>query len=79
MKALPLLLACISLAGCDVKKALTVEGAESGEGTSESAKPGSATNAKTTPKTATPKPTPKQGDWMFDKKHRTLLDPPSHK
>ena len=64
MKALPLLLAALFLAGCDMNKITSVE------------EP--ATPVPTPKPVATPKPTPKQGEWMY-KNYKNPLDPPARK
>ena len=58
MKALPLLLAVIFLAGCDMKKLSQVL-----DPSPPTPEPTPAPVAKTTPK-----PTPKPGEWMFTEK-----------
>ena len=66
MKALLLLLAAIFVAGCDMDKALSLQG-----------KPTPTPVPRATP---TPTPKPKAGDWMGLKQYKSPLDQrPGHK
>ncbi len=66
MKALPLILAALFVAGCDMKKVTGTGGSASSESASDSGGGSdSPSQTKPAPPKATPKPTPKPGDWML--------------